>query len=112
MRQSQPILLLTLIAAAAIAEFRFITAAGAVSGIGDHSAGVTQFAADAAGDAVPVAALGTSVVETGDAFAADVLLEADADGKAIPFVAGPALARSLEVSGGAGEFVEVILLPN
>lgn len=111
-RQFQPILILTLVALGVIAEMRFVTAAGAQAGAAANTAGVSQFAADAAGDAIPVTALGTAVVETGGAFNAGDPLETDADGKAVVKAAGPTVARALQASGGAGEFVEVILIPN
>jgi hypothetical protein len=44
-------------------------------------------------------------VESGGAFAAGVELQCDSSGRAIALGAGVRLARSLEASGGSGEFV-------
>ena len=111
-RQFQPIMILTIIAAGVIAAARFVLVSGAQAGAAANTAGVAQYAAAAAGEAVPVVALGTAVVETGGIFAAGALLETDVDGKAVVKAAGPGVARALEASGAAGEFVEVILIPN
>ncbi|MGE4406049.1 hypothetical protein [Pseudomonas sp.] len=111
-KQSQPILLLTLIAAGVIAEHRFVGVDSAQAGAAANTLGVAGFAADAIGDAIPVTALGTAVVETGGIINAGALIETDADGKAVAKAAGPSVARALDASGGAGEFIEVILLPN
>jgi len=111
-RQSQPLLPLSVTAAGAIAANRFVTPALAQAGAAANTLGVSQYAADAAGDVIPVTALGTEVVETGGIIAAGGLIETDADGKAVAKAAGPGVARAMEASGGAGEFIEVVLIPN
>jgi hypothetical protein len=51
-------------------------------------------------------------IETGAAVTAGSLVEADVTGRAIDNDAGVAVARALDGSDGAGEFVRCILLPN
>lgn len=113
-RQSQPLLLLTLIAIGAVAEFRFVGTDSGQAGAAANTLGVSQFAADAAGEAFPVVALGTAVVETGGAIAAGGLIETDASGRAVAKNLGITVARALpgQSSAGAGEFIEVVLIPN
>lgn len=111
-RQSTPILTLSVTATAALTADRFVTPAGAVPAAGTTCLGVGRSTV-AIGARQPVDVLGTSVVETGAAIAANALVEADASGRAVTFNAGTVLARLApgEVATAAGQFVEVILLP-
>lgn len=136
MQQSTPLQSFTFTAAAAIAKYRGVAFGGAqASAQGQKIMGVSQRAV-AAGDDGDAVTSGSTVVETGGAFAVGDSLIVDAQGRAIKFTSalkvaagatavtssaanGAILAGSdlpefvfadaLEVSTGAGEFVEVLL---
>ncbi|MFZ2452590.1 MAG: capsid cement protein [Methylovulum miyakonense] len=113
MRNSNPIMTLTVILAGVAAACRFISTARVQAGAGVNTYGVTR-TAGVSGDAVPVDMLGTAVVETGAAIAAGALVETDASGRAITKSAGATVARLApgESASAAGQFIEVILIPN
>lgn len=111
-RQFIPVLTLSLVATGALAAERFVTHAGAQAGAAARTLGVARAKADAAGEAVPVDVLGTAVVEAGAAIAVGAQLETDANGRAVTKAAGPAVAVALQAAGAAGEFIEVLLIPN
>jgi uncharacterized ParB-like nuclease family protein len=109
------VLTLTVIAAAALTMRRFVTTVGAVPAAGAACVGVTRSSAAAAGDLVPVDVLGTAIVETGGAIAVGAAIECDASGRAITRASGVTLARMAPgqaAATGAGQFVEVVLIPN
>lgn len=110
-RQNQPCCPLSVTASGAVTEARFVTHAGAQAGAAANTLGVARFTA-ADKEAVTVDHLGTAIVETGGAIAAGGAIETDANGKAVAKAAGPAVARALQAAGGAGEFIEVTLIPN
>lgn len=111
--QNISLLKLTVGAAGAIAANRFVTPAGAQAGADANTLGVSEFAAGAAGEKIPVTALGTAVVEAGAAVAAGATLKSDASGRAITWAAsGAKVAIALEAAAGAGSFFEVLLVPN
>ena len=71
---------------------------------------MTNFAAAAAGEAVAIDILGTTIVESGGAFAKGVPLKSDATGRAIAQAgAGEIIAYSSEAVAAAGQFTEVLL---
>ncbi len=111
-RQCTPILTLSVTATAALTADRFVTPAGAVPAAGATVLGVGRSTV-AVGVRQPVDVLGTSVVETGAAIAANALVETDASGRAVTLAAGVVLGRLApgEVATAAGQFVEVLLLP-
>jgi hypothetical protein len=112
-KQSIPILNLSVVAAGVIAANRFVTPALAQAGADVNTLGVARFASAAAGDKVPVDVLGTTVVEAGAAVAAGATLKSDATGRGITWVtSGAKVALALEAAGGAGELIEVVLIPN
>lgn len=113
MKNGISLLALTMTASGVITESRFVTPAGAVAGAGVNAQGVAQTGA-AIGDKFTTTVLGTEVVETGAAIAAGALIECDATGRAITKAAGATLARLApgEVATAAGQFVEVVLIPN
>jgi len=113
MKQSTPLLALTMVASGVIVSNRFVTPAGAVAGAGVNAQGVADSAA-AIGARFTATVLGTEIVEAGAAIAAGALIETDATGRAITKAAGVSVARLApgEVATAAGQFVEVILLPN
>lgn len=113
MKQSIPLLTLTLLASGAIISDRFVTPAGAVAGAGVNTQGVANSAA-VIGANFTATVMGTAIVEAGAAIAAGALIETDAAGRAITKAAGVTVARLApgEIATAAGQFVEVILLPN
>lgn len=113
MSQYIDILTLTVTAAGPIAANRFVTPAGAQGTADAHVLGVARSAANA-GEAVPVIALGTAVVEAGGAIAAGDPISCDADGRAVPTDGGTysvTVARAL-ADAGPGQLFEVFLVPN
>jgi hypothetical protein len=111
-KQSIPILALTRKATGTIAQHRFVTPAGAQAGADVNALGVSTTAAES-GDDLSLDALGTTVVEAGAAIADGATLKSDATGRAITWVtAGAKLAIALEAAGAAGEFIEVLFIPN
>lgn len=114
MSQYIDILTLTVTAAGPIAANRFVTAAGAQGTADAHVLGVARSAAANAGEAVPVIALGTAVVEAGGAISAGDPISCDADGRAVPTDGGTysvTVARAL-ADAGPGQPVEVLVIPN
>ena len=105
------VLTLSVVAAAALSQYRAVNAAGAVPGAGARSLGVTDYAVGA-GERVSVAVLGTAIAEAGAAFAIDAALELDSLGRFITKNAGATVARALTAAGGAGNLVEILLIPN
>ena len=110
-KQSIPLLVHTKKASGAVAARRFVTATGAQAGAAANTLGVSQWAAQD-GEDFPVTGLGTEVVEVGAAIAEGAAVETDAQGRAVTKAAGPTLARALQASSAAGEFIEVSLIPN
>lgn len=108
---AKKVLTLSVVAAAALAQYRAVTGLGAVPAAGARSLGFTDTAA-AAGERVAVGAVGSTIAEAGAAFAADVALELDASGRVITKAAGVTVARALQAAGAAGQLVEVLLIPN
>ena len=112
-RQSQPSVTLSITTTGIIAEYRFVSPAAAQAGAASNTLGVARMAA-ASGDTIPVDAAGTAIVETGAAVAAGALVETDASGRAVTKASGPAVARVLpgQAASAAGQFIEVMLIPN
>jgi hypothetical protein len=113
MRQARPVQALTVTAVGAITAARFVGTDGDQAAAAANAFGVAETDA-AAGDALAVTSLGTAIVETGAAIAAGALVEADASGRAVTRSAGAILGRLApdESASAAGQFVEVILIPN
>jgi len=107
------LLTLTVLATGALTANRFVGHGGATAAAAGNALGVSRTAA-AIGERAPVDVIGTTVVETGGALAAGALIEVDASGRAVTKSAGVAVARLApgETASAAGQFVEVILLPN
>lgn len=104
-------LVLSIVATAALTQFRGVTVPGAVPGAGANALGLAQ-QGGAIGEAVPVVALGTAIGEAGAAITAGALLEYDASGRVITRTSGAIVGRALTAAGAAGDQVEVFLIPN
>lgn len=108
------LLTFTVKAAAVLAANRGVTAGGAVPAAGAAICGFTRTSA-AAGDLLPVDALGTTLAESGAAIAAGAAVEIDAQGRVVTKAAGIAVGRLVPGNagaGGAGELVEILLIPH
>lgn len=111
-RQSIPILTLPLTLTGTVAANRFVTPAGAQAGADANTLGVARDAG-VSGDKISVDVLGTAVVEAGAAIAANATIETDSSGRAVTWAtSGPKVGMALQAAGAAGEFIEVLLMPN
>jgi len=111
-KQSTPVLTLTVTAAATLTAERFITAAGGVPAADANVLGVVR-QAGVTGDKVSVDCLGTVIVEAGAAISAGATLKTDNQGRAIPWAtSGAKIGLALQAASGAGQFIEVLLMPN
>ena len=110
--QNKACLTITVAATGAIAANRFITPAGAQAGADVNTLGVANTAA-VSGDKIPVDVLGTSTLEAGAAVTAGVTVKSDASGRAIAWAtSGAKVGIALEAATAAGQFIEVLLVPN
>jgi hypothetical protein len=110
--QSISLLTLTLALTATVSAGRFVTVAGIQTGAGLNSIGVSR-SAGVSGDKIAVDALGTATVEAGAAVAAGDSLKADATGRGITWAtSGAKIGIALEAASAAGQFIEVLLIPN
>jgi hypothetical protein len=140
MLTSRPIFEESILSNTAIADFVAVDYAGNQAATqGMAIAGVAQYAATAAGQYVRLAKLGSTVMLTGGAFAAGAAIIVDNQGRAIAanalaIAAGATavtsaaangatditgsettehkIGRALQASAGAGNFVEVFLIPH
>ncbi len=112
MQQNLALLTLTAALTGTVAANRFVTAAGAQAGADANTLGVCRVAG-VSGDKAPVDVIGTAVIESGAAFSAGATLKTDSSGRGITWVtSGGKVALALEAATAAGQFVEVLLIPN
>jgi hypothetical protein len=109
--QSISLLTLSRTAAAALTAARFVSTGNGVPGAGANTLGVTRTDA-ASGALVAVDAVGTAVVEASAAIADGASIETTNDGRAVTKTTGIAVARALQAAAGAGDKIEVLLIPN
>ena len=102
------------VASAAVSAERFVTQSGGYPAADGVAFGVTRTSAAQAGDLLPVDVQGTSIVEAGAAISLDAALMADAQGRVVPLTVGSKspVARALGAAAGAGERIEVLLVPS
>lgn len=113
MQGSISLLVLNVIAGGALAVARFVTPAGAYPAAGGAAHGVTRTSADAAGDLVPVDVLGTAIVESGGVVTNGGPVKVDNTGRVVDHDStNVKVARALNGATGAGQMVEVLLIPN
>jgi hypothetical protein len=108
------VLTLTVQAAEPLVAGRFVSVTCGVPALGAACYGVARSAA-AAGQLVPVDAMGSVPVETGDEIPAGSAIQTDAQGRAIPLDSGVKLGRMAPgqvAATAAGQRVEVMLHPN
>lgn len=111
-KQAISLLTLPLLLTGAVTANRFVTPAGAQAGADANTLGVTRSDGAIAAH-VPVDVLGTAVVEAGAAVAAGDTVKSDASGRAITWaVSGAKVGVALQAATAAGQFIEVLLIPN
>lgn len=104
---------LGVITTAAMAQFAPIQANGAPAVAAGNSVGFTRITATAAGQRVSVTALGTAIGISGGAIALGAALEVHTTvSQVVTRAAGVTIGRALNATAGAGEQVEVLLIPN
>jgi len=110
--QAIPVLTLTAALTGTVAANRFVTPAGAQAGADAYTLGVCR-TAGVSGDKAPVDVLGTAVVEAGAAISAGASLKSDSSGRAITWASsGAKVGIALQAATAAGQFIEVLLIPN
>ncbi|MEM8601894.1 MAG: capsid cement protein [Bacteroidota bacterium] len=109
--QSIEVLTLSIEAAGALVQRRFVAPDGNQAGAAANTLGVASYDV-AAGEMAAVHVLGTAVVEAGGAVAFGAAIETDADGKAVTNAAGPVVGRALSASAADGDLIEVLLIQN
>ncbi len=107
MKTHHPILVLSITAAAALTQRRFIGMDGDVCGAGAKALGAAEFNADA-GDQASVNVAGLILVEAGGAITAGAEVESDADGKAIAQSAGVGNGYALDAATTDGDVIRVV----
>jgi hypothetical protein len=108
MKTAKPLGTLTILAAVALIQHRFVTSAGTVPAAGVYCPGAANDNY-AAGEPAGVDFSGIVLVESGAAIAADAAVQTDASGRAITLAAGVNLGRALDAATAAGEFIRVKL---
>lgn len=96
--QNHSLLTLSILATAALSACRFVTVAGAHSGLAGDALGVTR-SAGAEGALVPYDIHGTAIVESGGVIALGDRVQSDATGRAIKAAATG--TKSAVIAGGA-----------
>lgn len=110
--QSIALLALTVAAAGTIAANRFVKPDGTQAGADANALGASRTAA-VSGEKLTVDVLGTTTVEAGAAIAAGATVKSDSQGRAITWAtSGARLGIALEAAGAAGQFIEILLIPN
>lgn len=111
-KQAIPLLTLPLLLTAAVTANRFVTPVGALAGADANTLGVARSDGAIAAQ-VPVDVLGTAVVEAGAAVAAGDTVKSDSTGRAITWAtSGAKVGLALQAATAAGQFIEVLLVPN
>jgi hypothetical protein len=110
MQGSYSLLTLNVVAAAALATARGVTAAGAYPAAGGGIRGVTRTSAGASGDLTPIDVMGTTIMESGAAITANGPVQCDATGRAIDKAAGTLVGHAVGSASAAGQMIEVILV--
>lgn len=110
--QGIPSLTLTLALTGTVVAQRFVTPVGIAAGADLNAIGVAR-TAGVSGDKIPVDALGTTIVEAGAAITLGDTVKSDSSGRAITWAtSGARLGIALQAASAAGNFIEVMLIPN
>lgn len=116
MAVKQSVVNLNIVTTGAIAKKRFINRLGAQAVANQNTLGVNDYSV-ASGETALCDHLGVSMVEAGAVIAANVTerrLETDANGRAVTFTTGPAVAILLpgQSASASGQVISVILISN
>jgi len=99
-------------AAAALAQYQAVTAAGAIATAAGNAVGFTQ-TGGALGDRVPVTAVGTAIAIASAAIAVGAAVEVVGSvGKVVTKTSGVAVGRALTAAAADGDLIEVLVIPN
>lgn len=99
-------------AAAALAQYQPVTAAGAAAVAAGNAIGSANIPA-VSGDLYPAVVMGTCLMVAGAAISAGALLEVHTTvTQVVTKSAGVAIGRALNAASTAGDIVEVLLIPN
>lgn len=105
-------LVLSLQATAAIAQYQPVQASGAPAVAAGNAIGFANTAA-VSGQLVPVAAGGTALAVAGAAITAGALVEVHTTvTQVVTKSSGVSIGRALNAAAGAGDVIEVFLIPN
>ena len=107
MKTHQPILVMSITAAAAIAQRRFVGLDGDLCAAGAKALGVSEFAVES-GEQDTTNVLGCILVEAGAAVAAGVEVESDATGRAITRASGTGNGYSLDAATAPGDVIRIV----
>ncbi len=100
------------IAAGTLAQFQPVQATGAAAAAAGNAIGSANVSA-VSGDIFPATVMGTALFIAGGAIAAGALVEVHSTvTQVITKSAGIAIGRALNATSTAGDFVEVLLIPN
>jgi hypothetical protein len=107
-----PVLTLPVLSTGNILAKTFVTYAGLQCGAAGRALGVARANSDFIGQPVATDVIGTTQVLTGAAVNQGDKLQSDANGNAITQTGtNPVLAVALEAATGAGQTIEVLLVP-
>jgi len=112
MQGNIPLLVKSVTAGAALAQYQPVQASGAAATAAGNAVGFANVAA-ASGDLVPVTVLGTALAVAGAAITAGSLVEVGSTvTQVVTKSAGVAIGRALNAASAAGDIVEVLIIPN
>jgi len=110
---SFPILSLSVKPTAALAQYQPVQATGAPATAAGNVLGFTTVSAAATDPVVTVRVLGTCIAVAGAAISAGALVEVHTTvTQVVTKVSGVSVGRALTAASNAGDFVEILLLPN
>ena len=107
MKTEKILLAITVLAAVALARFRFVSFSGAVPAAGAPVLGVPVTGFDA-GEQASVATHGDILVEAGAAIAVGAEVETDATGRAVTLTTGVSAGRARDAATAAGDIIRVL----
>lgn len=110
--QFNPLLPITMTASGAVTAERFVTAAGAQVGTAGVAAIGVSRATAASGEKMTVDTYGTAIIESGGSISLGAAVKSGADGRALTYDTGVKAGIALQASTGAGQRIEILLLPS
>lgn len=107
MKTHMPLLVMSITAASAMAQRRFVGLDGDLCGAGEKALGVTEYAVDS-GDQASVNANGVILIEAAAAVAVGAEVESDAAGKAVTLSAGVSNGYALDAATADGDVIRIV----